>query len=157
MYIGYTDGSYKSSTGQGGYASIITLNNEVVEKLYQGFTNTTNNRMELLAVLETLKYFKTATAIHIFSDSQYVVNSLNQGHVEKWFLNNDLSKKNLDLWFEVIDLLKLHKVTFEWVKGHSRHKMNEMANLYAQHAADCINPIEDKGFSQKFISKNNDS
>lgn len=79
----YTDGSYKSSIGCGGYSSIITKNGGVVAKLYQGFQNTTNNRQELMGVLETLKFFKAPVSLCIYSDSMYVVGSITQGHVFK--------------------------------------------------------------------------
>jgi ribonuclease HI len=83
-YKAYTDGSYQSSIQCGGYASIIyDENNNLVTRLYQGFKNTTNNRMEARAVLETLKYFKEPTDITIVSDSMYVVNTINQGWVNK--------------------------------------------------------------------------
>jgi len=82
-YVAWTDGSFKPSTNSGGYSAIITKDNIVVAKLYQGFTNTTNNRMELLGVIETLKYFDNPVDIIIHSDSQYVVSSINNGHVFK--------------------------------------------------------------------------
>jgi ribonuclease HI len=79
-YKAYTDGSYQSSINAGGYASIIfDESNNCIAQLYQGFKNTTNNRMEIMAVLETLKYFKEPSEITIVSDSMYVVNTINQG------------------------------------------------------------------------------
>lgn len=96
-YIAWTDGSHKPSTNTGGYSSIITKNKKIFAKLYQGFKNTTNNRMELLGVIATLRYFTTPISILIHSDSQYVVSSVNNGHVFEWIKNNDTSKKNLDL------------------------------------------------------------
>ena len=92
-----------------------------------------------MGVLETLKYFKDPTKIHIVSDSQYVVSSIVNKHVHKWFKENDLTKKNLDLWFQILDLLSFHDVTFEWVKGHADNDWNNKADLYAQHAATCMN------------------
>ena len=150
MYIAWTDGSYKSSINQGGYSSIITKDSEIVTKLYQGFKNTTNNRMELMGVLETLKYFETPVDILIYSDSQYVVKSIMDGHVYKWFENKDYTKKNLDIWFQIVDLLNVHNVTLEWVKGHASNEWNELADLYAQHAAECLNLPDDVGYSIKF-------
>lgn len=83
-YKAYTDGSYQSSISAGGYASIIyDENNNLITRLYQGFKNTTNNRMEARAILETLKYFKEPVDITIVSDSMYVVNTINQGWVNK--------------------------------------------------------------------------
>lgn len=93
----YTDGSYKPALKQGGYAAVITEDGIIKKILYQGFRNTTNNRMELRAVLEALKYFKEPTTMTIYSDSSYVVSSLNNQHVKRWIIENDDSKKNMDL------------------------------------------------------------
>ena len=81
MYTIYTDGAYSSSTNSGGAAAIIIENDTIVKKLYQGYKNTTNNRCELRGVLMALEYFKTPETIEIYSDSSYVVNSINQKHV----------------------------------------------------------------------------
>lgn len=138
-FICYTDGSYQASINAGGWASIILDENEkVIAKLYQGLTHTTNNRCELRAVLETLKYFNEPTDITIVSDSQYVIGGVN-GSAQKWFEEQDLSKKNLDLWFEVVELLKKHKVTMIWTKGHVGNKWNEEADKLCVFAAQCYN------------------
>ena len=99
--------------------------------------------MEIRGVLETLKFFKTPVKIKIYSDSQYVINSIVNKHVYKWFAEKDFSKKNLDLWFELIDQLSIHDVTFEWVKGHETNEMNNLADKLAVHAAQCLNLPED--------------
>lgn len=144
MYKIWTDGSFKPSINSGGYSVIITKDDIILKKICQGFKNTTNNRMELMGVLEALEYFKTPTSLTIYSDSQYVVSSINNGHLEKWISTNDLTKKNLDLWNRIYELLKFHSTTFIWVKGHNDNKFNEIADLYAQHASDCLNLSEDK-------------
>lgn len=95
--MAYTDGSCIEGGARGGYSSVIYCNDKIVAQLYQGYLNTTNNRMELRGVIETLKYFKDSIKITIVSDSQYVVNSINGKHCYKWIKDNDLSKKNLDL------------------------------------------------------------
>lgn len=83
-YIAYTDGSYQNEIKAGGYASIIIdSDNNVIKKIYQGYHNTTNNRMEMMAVIETLKYFKDPVDIKIVSDSQYVVKTIINGYAEK--------------------------------------------------------------------------
>lgn len=145
MFECWTDGSYKPSSNCGGYSVIITKNGEIIKKLYRGYKGTTNNRMELLGVLECLKYFETPEEITIYSDSQYVVSSINNQHLFKWIEENDLSKKNLDLWRPIYELLKFHTVTFVWVKGHNNNKFNELADLYATHASDCLDLPEDNG------------
>lgn len=142
-WIIYTDGSEQPSIGAGGYAAVICYEGKCIKTLYQGFRNTSNNRMELKAVIEALKWFKDPTELMIVSDSQYVVNSINGKYCYKWIKENDLSKKNLDLWFELINLLNYHTVTFKWVKGHSNHSMNEYADRLARHAAQCMNLLED--------------
>lgn len=104
--------------------------------------------MELLGVLECLKFFDNSEKITIYSDSQYVVSSINNNHVFKWITENDLSKKNMDLWKEICIYLTKHDVTFVWVKGHNNNKFNELADLYATHAANCLNLLEDNGSIQ---------
>ena len=93
----YTDGSYKSSTHRGGYAAVITHNDLVIKVLHEGFVNTTNNRMEIMGVLAALRYYKTPMDIELYSDSSYVVNSINEKHLHKWIEENDETKKNMDL------------------------------------------------------------
>lgn len=83
MYTIYTDGSYQSSINAGGYATVIIKDEKIVKTLYKGFKNTTNNRMELMGVLEALRYFKTPTKMKIYSDSQYVINNIEGGYVKK--------------------------------------------------------------------------
>lgn len=99
--------------------------------------------MELLGVLMALKAFKEPTTMTIFSDSQYVISNLVNGHVKRWFETEDYDKKNLDLWFEILDLYEYHDVTFEWIRGHNGNFYNEMADLLATHAATCLNIPED--------------
>lgn len=124
---------------RGGYGVVITKNKQVIKTLYQGFKNTTNNRQELFGVLEALKYFTEPSKIKIYSDSQYIVNSINNGSAQKWFEEQNYTKKNLDIWVEILDLLNYHNVEFIWVKGHAGNEMNELVNILAQHAANCLN------------------
>lgn len=144
MYTIYTDGAYSSSTDSGGASAIIEHEGNIVKKLYQGYKHTTNNRMELRGVLMALEYFDSPETLEIYSDSSYVVNSINQKHVWRWFENQDYSKKNLDLWFKIIELLDFHNVVFHWVKGHNESELNNMADMYAVHAGQCLNlPIDE--------------
>ena len=146
-YICYTDGSFKSLVNIGGWSSIITdENNQIIKELYSGVKNTTNNRMESLAVLETLKWFKEPTDLTIVSESMYVVNTINEGWAQKWFENKDYSKSNLDIWFQILDYLNFHKVKMEWTKGHANHLMNNRADELAQFATTCLNLPEDEYF-----------
>lgn len=146
MYKIYTDGSYKPTTDKGGYAVIITENDQVKKILHKGYIHTTNNRQELLGVLEALKYFKTPQHLEIYSDSSYIVTSINLHHAERWIEENDETKKNLDLWFQILQWCKFHIVSFIWVKGHNDNKYNELADLYANISAIVLNPEEDVKF-----------
>ena len=146
MYKIYTDGSYKPTTDQGGYAVIITKDDEVTKILHCGYKNTTNNRQELYGVLEALKYFDTPQHLEVYSDSSYVITSLNKHYVDQWIANNDESKKNMDIWKDIVMWRDFHNVTFHWVKGHNDNKYNELADLYANISAIVLNPIEDVEF-----------
>ena len=146
MYTVYTDGSYQPSINSGGYATVIIKDGEIIKRLYKGYKNTTNNRMELRGVLEALEYFKVPTKMKIYSDSQYVISSIVNGHAKKWFEQQDFSKKNLDLWYDILDLLEFHDVEFQWVKGHSDNEYNELCDKLAVHAAQCLNLPEDNEY-----------
>lgn len=148
-YKAYTDGSYQDSIKAGGYASIIfDERGNKIKELYQGFLNTSNNRMEALAVLETLKWFKEPVEIIIVSDSMYVVNTIKEGWVKKWYKEKDYSKKNLDIWFQILDYLDYHKITMEWTKGHANDEINNQVDKLAVFAAQCLNLPKDE-FSNK--------
>ncbi len=149
-YNCWTDGScQKSKSGEsiGGWASVIVDEYGNITKLFQGYKGTSNNRMEIMAVLETLKYFKEKSIINIVSDSMYVVNTINQGWARKWFEEKDFSKQNLDLWFELLDLLDFHTVKINWTKGHSNNEMNNLADELAQFAAKCLNLPKDEYYN----------
>ena len=144
-YICYTDGSYQDSLKAGGYASIICdENGNVVKELYQGYRNTTNNRMEIMGVLAIFRYFKEPTKLTIISDSMYVVNTINERWIDKWFENKDWEKSNLDLWFEVMDWMDFHDVQMVWTKGHANNELNNRADELCVHAARCLNLPEDE-------------
>ena len=143
-YTIYTDGAYSSSSDCGGASAIIVHEGNIVNKLYQGYKHTTNNRMELSAVLYALKWFKEPSNIIIYSDSQYIVNSINNGSARKWFQEQDYSKKNLDIWVEILDLIDWNlNVEFRWVKGHADNAGNILVDTLCTHAANCLNLKED--------------
>lgn len=132
----YTDGSYQSSINAGGYAVVIMENDKVIKELYKGHKNTTNNREELRGVITALQSLKEDEEAVIISDSQYVLNNLPNAHT--WF--NDDTKKNIDLWKELVKQRDLHpKVRYQWTKGHNECIGNERADLLAVHAAQCLN------------------
>lgn len=100
--------------------------------------------MELSGVLNALKWFDEPSNIVIYSDSQYIVNSINNGSARKWFQEQDYTKKNLDIWIEILDLIDWHSnVEFRWVKGHRNDLFNCQADLLATHACNCLNLEED--------------
>ncbi|MBW8686679.1 ribonuclease HI [Chitinophaga rhizophila] len=142
----YTDGSSRGNPGPGGYGVILMWNN-VRKELSQGYRLTTNNRMELLAVIVALEALKRdGLQVKIFTDSQYVVNSVEKGWLWGWVKTGFKDKKNKDLWQRFIPAFKKHQVKFNWVKGHSTNPMNNRCDELATQAADSRNWLEDVGF-----------
>lgn len=132
----YTDGSAKGNPGNGGYGIVMKFNGKVKE-FSQGYRMTTNNRMELLAVIEALEKLKTNKyPVHIFSDSKYVIDSISKEWVFGWKKKNFKGKKNSDLWKRYLLLHPKFDLTFHWVKGHAGHVENERCDTLAVAAAD---------------------
>ena len=131
----YTDGACSGNPGKGGYGGILIYNG--VEKEYSGYASeTTNNRMEITAVIEGLKLLKEPVELDIYSDSAYVVNAFELGWVESWSNNGwrTAGKKpvqNLELWLQLLDLLSRHKVTWHKVKGHADNAYNNRCDTLA--------------------------
>ena len=122
----YTDGSSRGNPGPGGYGVVLIYKNNRKE-ISQGYKNTTNNRMELLAVIKALEALnENDLQIKIFSDSKYVVESIEKGWLWNWEKKNFKKKMNVDLWKKFIPLYKKYKIKFEWVKGHNGLKENEI-------------------------------
>lgn len=136
-YVIYTDGSYKSSRKQGGY-SIIVCNEEekVLFFKFKGIKNTSNNRMEISALISALKSVPEESEILIVSDSEYLIKPITLNWLERWEQENFKDKKNVDLWKQIISLLPKYKIEFKWVKGHDNNKLNELADMLAQHASE---------------------
>ena len=135
----YTDGSAKGNPGNGGYGIVMMSNNHRKE-LKQGFRLTTNNRMELLAVIVALESIKKEPSeIIIYSDSKYVVDSVEKKWVFVWEKKNFNKKKNPDLWIRFLNVYRKHKVSFVWVKGHANNKENERCDFLAVQAAESEN------------------
>lgn len=135
--VAYTDGSSLGNPGPGGYGVILLETEKKVKKeISQGFRLTTNNRMELMAVcvaLESLKF--TNTEITIYTDSKYVVDAVEKRWVFGWLQKGFKGKKNEDLWRRFLQVYKLQKVNFQWVKGHAGNVWNERADQLAVEAA----------------------
>jgi len=127
----YTDGSARGNPGPGGYGVLLEYNGYVKE-VSEGFKLTTNNRMELLAVIVGLESIKKKNyEICVFSDSKYVVEAINKGWVFNWEKRNFKQKKNPDLWKRFLQIYPNHNVKFIWVKGHSGHVQNERCDELA--------------------------
>ena len=131
----YTDGACSGNPGVGGYCAILIYNK--VEKIVSGYEeNTTNNRMELLAVIKGLSCLKLKCSVKVYSDSQYVVDAFNQGWIDSWQANGwrtagKKEVKNVDLWKDLLDLTAKHDVTFIKVRGHSDNEYNNRCDKIA--------------------------
>tara|TARA_Y100000589_G_scaffold75015_1_gene68533 strand:- start:2437 stop:2913 length:477 start_codon:yes stop_codon:yes gene_type:complete len=131
----YTDGSSKGNPGKGGYG-IVLLSGSHRKEFSCGYKLTTNNRMELLAVIVGLEAIKNKSSkITVFSDSKYVINAVEKKWVFKWEKNGFLKKKNADLWKRFLKVYSTLSVSFTWVKGHSNNKENERCDFLAVSAA----------------------
>lgn len=131
----YTDGACSGNPGAGGWASVL-LYEQHKKELYGNNKETTNNRMELTAVIEALKALKRPCNVTLYSDSKYVIDSINKDWVYKWEANNWIKSDrkpalNTDLWKELLALLKVHRVKFVWVKGHNGNEYNERCDELA--------------------------
>jgi len=132
----FGDGSALGNPGPGGYGTVIKFGKHVKE-LSGGFPDTTNNRMELLALIEGLKALKQPCEVHFTSDSQYVVKAVNTW-LANWIKKNFAKVKNVDLWKEYVEVSAIHTVTCSWVKGHAGHVENERCDILARTAAEVV-------------------
>jgi ribonuclease HI len=135
----YTDGACLGNPGPGGWAVIIDQAGQRKE-LSGGWAGTTNNRMELKAVIEGLKSLSAAHRAHIVTDSRYIHDALVQGWLRRWQSNgwrtaSKAAVKNQDLWKELAELIKKHHVSIEWTRGHQGHAENERCDSLARKAA----------------------
>jgi ribonuclease HI len=129
----YTDGAAKGNPGPGGYGVLLELAGSSYKKeYYEGFRRTTNNRMELLAVIVGLeKLRKPNTQVLVVSDSKYVVDAVEKGWVFSWEKKYFAGKKNSDLWMRFLKIYRKHHVKFQWIKGHNNHPQNERCDALA--------------------------
>lgn len=147
----YTDGAAKGNPGPGGYGAVLKFNKHRKE-LSEGFRLTTNNRMELLAVIRALQAINTTEfPVQIYSDSKYVVDSVEKGWIWGWQKKGFKDKKNPDLWLRYIPLHLKYKPKFIWVKGHAGNIENERCDVLAVQAAEGSDLQADAGYedSQK--------
>jgi ribonuclease HI len=145
----YTDGSSRGNPGPGGYGTILFWGGHKKE-LSQGYRRTTNNRMELMAVIAGLEALKReALKITVYSDSQYVVKAWEQGWLKNWIATNFKGgKKNKDLWLQFFELSKKHTIRFVWVRGHADNPNNNRCDELATTAADGGGLLIDEGFEE---------
>lgn len=129
----YTDGASKGNPGNGGYGVVIELAGTSYQKeFYEGFRYTTNNRMELLAVIVGLeKITKPNMKVLVISDSKYVVDAVEKKWVFGWEKKGFKDKKNPDLWMRFLKIYRQHQVDFKWIKGHNNHPQNERCDELA--------------------------
>ena len=132
----YTDGACSGNPGPGGYGVILEANGHTPKELSAGYRLTTNNRMELLAVISALKALKSQNVeVTIVTDSKYVSDAVNQGWVFGWQKKGFTGKKNPDLWKEYLALHRIYAPKIEWIKGHNNHPQNERCDKLAVSAS----------------------
>ena len=148
----YTDGACSGNPGKGGFGVILNYMGRIKE-ISEGFECTTNNRMEIMAALTGLNALKETCKVILYSDSKYLVDSVNQKWIDSWqkngWKNSKREKvKNKELFEELIRLLNIHDVELRWVKGHDGHPENERCDFLATSAAKGDNLKEDKGYTE---------
>lgn len=145
----YTDGSSIGNPGPGGYGIVmLSKNQNYIKEFSEGYKLTTNNRMELLAVIVALEMIKVKNAeVEIYTDSKYVSDAVEKEWVFNWEKKNFKDKKNQDLWIRFLKIYNLHNIKFIWVKGHSNNKYNDRCDKLANNAAKSNNLIEDIGYN----------
>ncbi len=146
----YTDGACSGNPGAGGYG-VVMLYKGARKELSQGYKLTTNNRMEMLAVIKGLECLKEPCQVTLYSDSKYVVDSITKGWVYRWkkrgWVKSDKKKAlNVDLWERLLPLLEKHRVEFVWVKGHADNVENERCDELARMAIASGNLINDDNY-----------
>jgi len=144
----YTDGACSGNPGPGGYGTLLKFGDKFKE-LSAGYQNTTNNRMELRAVISGLEALKEPCKVEIYSDSKYIVDAVNKGWAKRWRANGWRRNKkemalNIDLWRKLLELIEKHECTFNWIKGHAGHPENERCDTLAVEAAHGNNLLEDR-------------
>lgn len=130
-FLIYTDGACSCNPGPGAYAYIIVKDGEIIKQHSEGFQSTTNNRMELLAVIRALSNTLEGH-VDVFSDSRYVIDSINKGWLSNWQRSNWKERKNRDLWEEFLAVSIDRDVTYNWVHGHANDEYNNICDRMAR-------------------------
>ena len=145
----YTDGAASGNPGPGGWGVVLKCG-ALSKEMSGGFRLTTNNRMELLAVIMGLEAIKWENAtVEVWSDSSYVVKAVTEGWLPQWIATGFKKKKNADLWLRFQEVSSRHKVTFHWLKGHAGHPENERCDRLAVEAYGQPNLPVDEGYEQE--------
>ncbi len=148
----YTDGSAKGNPGNGGYG-IVMISGEYRKEFQKGFRLTTNNRMELMAVIIALENVKKELSIiTLYSDSKYVIDAVEKKWVFTWEKKNFSKKKNPDLWIRFLKIYRKQKVRFMWVRGHSNNKENERCDFLAVQAAESNDLLVDSWYENNITN-----
>ena len=148
----YTDGACSGNPGAGGYG-VVLMYGAAKKELSEGYEKTTNNRMELLAVIRGLEALKEPCRVNLYSDSKYVVDAIEKGWVVKWKQNGWMRNKkerasNVDLWEQLLVMLVKHQVKFIWVKGHADNPWNERCDELARMSIQKGNLKEDENYGK---------
>ena len=145
----YTDGSALGNPGKGGFGAVL-ISGPYRREVSQGYRLTTNNRMELLAVIVALEMLKfEGSNVTLYSDSQYVVNAVEKGWVFGWERKGFAGRKNADLWIRFLRIYRKHHVRIVWVKGHADTVENNRCDQLAVAAAGGVNLLEDTGYKEE--------
>ena len=147
----YTDGACSGNPGPGGYGIVMELvGNSYKKEFSEGYKKTTNNRMELLAVIVALEQLKTKEVeITVFSDSKYVVDAVEKNWLQQWERKRFQKVKNPDLWKRFLKIYNPKNTKFEWVKGHNDHPQNDRSDALAVAASKRENLLDDEGYNAK--------
>ena len=149
----YTDGAASGNPGPGGWGAVLICG-PLRKEMSGGFRLTTNNRMELLAVIMGLEAIKWQNAtVEVWSDSSYVVNAVTEGWLPKWIATGFKKKKNADLWLRFQAVYSQHSVSFHWLKGHAGHPENERCDRLAVEAYSLPDLPQDEGYEQEEDNK----
>jgi len=142
----YTDGAASGNPGPGGWGAVLVCG-DLRKEMSGGFALTTNNRMELLAVIKGLEAIRWENAtVEVWSDSSYVVKAVEEKWLDKWLATGFKKKKNSDLWLKFLPLYRKHHVTFHWLKGHAGHPENERCDRLAVAAYGQPGLPQDEGY-----------
>jgi len=146
----YTDGAASGNPGPGGYGAVLMSGNHRKE-LSAGYKLTTNNRMELLAVIVALEALKAESCeVTIYTDSKYVADAVTKGWLFSWVTKRFKGKKNPDLWLRFLESYKRHKINFVWIKGHANYIENERCDRLAVEASKAHTLLDDTGYIAEF-------